>query len=248
MSAFSIRARFLILLVCILGGLILQGPPLNATFRSLIKSTPPKNNLSACNKNVQKAIHSLSKTTSENMEFECKEGVVNILCVSTSIAITKDWKSFIIQNSTLFGMENKEIKFFGPHEPLGFFQTWRGVDIINTGLAISLDDRGSKIIACISPHTIDTTRWNIDTKPNISSSTAASIALTQWKKETPLQITKVNQVSLFIYQTSSTPRFIWNVVGIKEGFSIDCVIDATTGALLDRKELTTIQGGRYGGR
>lgn len=239
-----IESKRLKIIWCFSLGLILQGIPVNAGFRPLIKPHLPENNISACKKEIQKAIYALKNNTPENFEFECTKGVVSMLCVSTASAIATNWKLFVTQNSILFGVKKDEIKSHG-NDPFSF-QTWRGINVFNTGCGMSYGSKGDEKISCIKPHTIDTTLWDIDVTPSISSSTAARMALTLWKKEDSLQPIEVQDAILFVAQTTSTPRLIWYVPGIKHlldpeyRYGIHCIIDAHTGVIPKPKDCTAI--------
>ena len=233
---------------CFFCALILQGAPLNAGFKRLIKLDPPNNDISTCKTEIQKAISALVKTSPGNIEFECNKGIVSRLCVSTSTEIGANWQSFITKNATLFGIKKDEIRFHGENEQLWLTQMWKDVDIRNTGASIYRETRKNKTMSCISPRTIDTTHWTVDTKPTISSSTAANIVLKLWQKEAPTLTVEVDDVQLSVYLTTSGPRLIWAIIGAKsvmgDSYRIYCDIDAHTGLPPEAKYCTTSPDGQ----
>lgn len=238
--------------------LIFLALPSNAGFKRLIRDGDenylPKNNISACKKEIQPTIQHL--LTKEPILFDCPYGIIERLCVPTTSQINTDWKSFITNYPTLFGIKKDEFRFHETNNQLNLTQTWRGVDIWPTH--ITWDNLSEKKLVCMRPTTRDASGWNLDVKPYISSTTVAADVLNQCEtslcRETPPytgvtwstfveQLTtkkphpscEITGVVLEISQQSisSIPYLIWKVSGSRRcrnrRYDISCEIDAHTG-------------------
>lgn len=168
-------------LIFILEGLalIFLALPSKASFKRLLRDDElrPKNETFKCKKEVRARI--LSLLAHDNISFDCDNGLIKQLCVHETSPINTDWKFFIANNPMLFGMQENEFRFHETNGRLDLMQTWRGVHIRSTRIWWSnLSIKGNKL-TCIHPYTVDTSNWDLEVKPFISSTTAAATVLKQ---------------------------------------------------------------------
>jgi len=228
---------------------------LSAGFKRLIRDQDllPKNNVQECNKEIKARILNLSAT--EKVSFACDAGIIIRLCVPSPSSIYPDWKSFVINNPVLLGLKDNEYKFFETDGQTNLVQTWRGLDIRNTGvLRENLSVKDQRWF-CMRPYTIDTSGWKLNVKPSISSATAVDSVLSycetslpkpqrtgiNWSSFVKILTTEKTQPScemtgvvLEIAQSAShSPILIWKISGKRNHSDgkddIYCEIDAHTG-------------------